>query len=102
MQRANGADTAARLQQQVPEILRRWDQRVRSEIPAAREQQPLILQNNLGLLLGEVARALSPTGEPTTLIEGLTLSQDHGGHRAGLAEYSLAEMFLEYRLLRQT
>src|SRR5207244_10535369 len=30
------------------------------------------------------------------------LSQNHGGQRAALAEYSIGEMFLEYRLLRQT
>ena len=95
-------DTATLLLQQVPEILRRWEQRVRLEIPASREQQPLVLQNNLGLLLGEVTQALSPTGQPVATIAGLTLSQDHGGQRAALAEYSLGEMFLEYRLLRQT
>jgi len=95
-------DTAALLLQQAPEILRRWDRRVRREIPASREQQPLVLQNNLGPLLTEVARALSPTGQPPVTIQGLTLSQDHGDHRAMIAEYSIGEMFLEYRLLRQT
>lgn len=95
-------ETAALLLQQASEILRRWDQRVRREIPASRSQEPLVLQNNLGALLAEVAKALSPTGQPAVTIEGLTLSQNHGGHRALLAEYSLGEMFLEYRLLRQT
>ena len=75
---------------------------MRREIPASRAQQPLVLQNNLGPLLTEVARALSPTGQAPVTIEGLTLSQDHGDHRALLAEYSMGEMFLEYRLLRQT
>lgn len=93
---------SARLIRQAPEILRRWDQRVRAHVPASRDQQPLVLQNNLGLLLGEVARALSPTGEPDTLIVGLTLSQAHGRDRASIAEYSIAEVFLEYRVLRQT
>jgi serine phosphatase RsbU (regulator of sigma subunit) len=96
-------DTAAHLLRQAPQILRRWDQRVRREIPASRAQQPLVLQNNLGPLLVEVARVLSPTGQPpAATIEGLSLSQDHGGNRALLAEYSIGEMFLEYRLLRQT
>ena len=98
----NYPETAARLLQQTPEILRQWDRRVRREIPASRAQAPLVLQNNLGPLLAEVARALSPTGQAEATIEGLTLSQDHGGHRATLAEYSIGEMFLEYRLLRQT
>jgi serine phosphatase RsbU (regulator of sigma subunit) len=98
----NYPETAALLLKQAPEILRRWDRRVRQEIPASRAQQPLVLLNNLGPLLVEVARALSPTGQPEATIEGLSLSQDHGGLRAALAEYSLGEVFLEYRLLRQT
>src|SRR5687768_3026438 len=95
-------DTASHLLRQGPEILHRWDRRVRLEIPAAQAQVPLVLQNNLAALLAEVAGALSPTGRPATTIHGLTLSQDHGSHRATLAEYSLGEVFLEYRLLRQT
>lgn len=102
MESGNSSNTAVRLVAHVPEILRRWEQRVRSQIPASREQQPLVLQNNLGQLLGEVARALSPTGEPDSTIAGLTVSQDHGRHRAELPAYSIGEVFLEYRLLRQT
>jgi serine phosphatase RsbU (regulator of sigma subunit) len=98
----NYPETAALLCQHTPEILRQWDRRVRREIPASRAQAPLVLQNNLGQLLGEVTRALSPTGQVEATIAGLSLSQDHGGHRATLAEYSIGEMFLEYRLLRQT
>lgn len=94
--------TAALLLTQAPAILRRWEERVRREIPASEAQAPLVLQNNLGPLLTEVARALSSTDEPQTMIAGLTLSQDHGSHRAGLVEYSMGEVFLEYRLLRQT
>src|SRR5687767_12754045 len=93
MQTADLAKTAARLGEQAAEILRRWDQCVRAEIPASREQQPLVLQNNLGQLLGEVARALSPTGEADATIAGLTLSQDHGGHRAELPGYRIDEVF---------
>jgi serine phosphatase RsbU (regulator of sigma subunit) len=94
-------ETAALLTQSVPEILRRWERRVRQEIPASSAQNRLILQNNLEPLLMEVARALNPNGHPPALIEGLTLSQDHGGQRATLVEYGLGEVFLEYRLLRQ-
>jgi len=97
-----GSGAARRLAREAPEILRRWDGRVRAEISASRAQAPLALHNNLSSLLVEVARALCPDGEPDALIKGLTLSQDHGGHRAALAEYTLGEVFLEYRLLRQT
>jgi serine phosphatase RsbU (regulator of sigma subunit) len=98
----NYPNTANLLLRQAPEILRRWDWRVRREIPASRAQASLVLQNNLGQFLTEVAKALSPTDKPVVTIKGLTLSQDHGGHRASLIEYSTGEVFLEYRLLRQT
>jgi serine phosphatase RsbU (regulator of sigma subunit) len=95
-------ETAALLLRHVPPILQRWEERVRREIPASRAQDRLVLQNNLEALLMEVARTLSPNGHPPAVIHGLTLSQDHGGNRATLAAYSLAEVFLEYRVLRQT
>lgn len=95
-------DAAESLIRQTPEILHRWERRVRSEVSASRDQEPLVLQNNLARLLAEVARALSPDGEPAALIGGLTLSEDHGGHRARVMEYTLAEVFVEYRILRKT
>jgi serine phosphatase RsbU (regulator of sigma subunit) len=96
-------ETASRLLQQAPEILSRWERLVRREIPASREQQPLALQRYLALLLAEVARALSPAGPAQlTTVEESTLSQDHGGDRALLAEYRIGDVFLEYRLLRRT
>lgn len=95
-------DIAALLIREVPEILFRWEQRVRQEIPAARAYDRLVLQNNLEPLLFEVARTLNPNGQPGREIAGLTLSQDHGSHRATLSAYSLGEVFLEYRILRQT
>jgi signal transduction histidine kinase len=94
--------TADRLIRQAPEIIRRWDRRVRAEIPASDKQPELVLQNNLASLLVEVARALHPSLEAHVMIAGLTLSEDHGSHRARLAEYSIGEVFVEYRMLRQT
>jgi serine phosphatase RsbU (regulator of sigma subunit) len=94
--------TAARLLRQAPEILRRWERRVRSQVPAAKGQHRSVLREHLQQLLGEVARSLSPTIPPEDLTAGLTIAQSQGGSRALLAEYSLAAVFFEYRLLRQT
>ena len=94
-------EVAARLIASAPEILRRWEQRVRAEVPASHAQEPLVLRNNLRQLLEEVAQSLAPHGELPILIAGLSLSEDHGSHRATLPEYHLSEVFLEYRLLRQ-
>ena len=98
----NSVSTEDRLLHAAPEILRRWERRVRAEIPAARGQHRRVLRNNLESLLGEVARKLSPESQAEILREGLTLSQDHGDQRANLTPYGISELFLEYRLLRQT
>src|SRR5688500_15903769 len=95
----SSADVATRLVKQAPAILRRWESRVRSEVSASRDLQRLVLRNRLGFLLGSLARALCPTAEPELSIEGLSISQDHGAHRALQGDYSLADVFLEYRLL---
>lgn len=96
------AVAAGELMQRAPEIIERWETRVREAIPASRGQRQLVLRNNLVSFLGEVACALAPTGERPELIEGMTLSEDHGGHRALLREYDISAVFLEYRVLRQT
>lgn len=98
----DGRETAARLFGQAREIMRRWEERVRTEIPASNEQRGSVLRNNLERLLAEVARTLAPGFCVTERIEGLTISEDHGSGRALLAEYRLAEVFLEYRWLRKT
>src|SRR5207237_308695 len=99
---ATASDTTVRLLDQAPDILRRWERRVRAEVSASRSIQTPVLQSRLGLLLGGVARILSPTVEPEPFIEGLSIFQAHGAHRALTAEYSLADVFFEYRVLRET
>jgi serine phosphatase RsbU (regulator of sigma subunit) len=99
---ATAPNTAGRLVRRAPEILRRWEGRVRAEVCASRGLQRPVLRNRLGFLLASVARVLSPTAEPEPFIEGLSISQDHGAHRAHTGEYSLADVFLEYRMLRET
>ena len=96
-------ETAALLRKQAPEILRRWDRRVRREIPASRAQQPLVLQNNLGPLLVEVARGSLPTGATRRdhrRADGVPGPRRPAGHARGVTAWG--EVFLEYRLLRQT
>ncbi len=96
------AQTAARLVKQAPEILRRWERRVRAEVSSSKKVEGFALRNRLGFLLAGVARGLSPAAGAEPLIEGLTLSQDHGAQRATHAGYTLADVFLEYRVLWQT
>src|SRR5438552_1691326 len=95
-------NTAMRLLRRAPEILRRWECRVRDEVSASKALQRPVLRNRLGFLLAGVARVLAPTDDPELFIEGLSISQDHGAHRALTGEYSLADVFLEYRVLRET
>src|SRR5207237_2255459 len=99
---ATSPNISRRLLKRAPEILRRWERRVREEVSASHDLQRPVLRNRLGALLAAVARALSPGAEPEPLVEGLSISQDHGAHRALVGEYSLADVFLEYRVLRET
>src|SRR5438552_11623761 len=99
---AASSDTAVRLLEQAPEILRRWERRVRAEVSGSKGLRKPVLRNRLGFLLASVARVLSPNAEPEPFIKGLSISQDHGAHRALTGEYSLADVFLEYRVLRET
>lgn len=98
---ANSIDVASRLLNRSAEILRRWEERVRAEIPASRTQSSPVLRDNFSQLLAEVARALCPTDQHPRMTAGLTPAEDHGSRRAMLAEYQIAEVFQEYRLLRK-
>jgi signal transduction histidine kinase len=93
--------TAACLIEQVPEILRRWEARVRREVPAAKELEGSTLYNNLRPFLGEVASTLAPAAQLETPAESNS-AREHGSLRALLPAYSVGDVFREYRLLRQT
>src|SRR5579872_1621675 len=93
---------AARLHEKTPDIMRRWEERVREDVPAADQQDYLVLRNHVPHFLTGLewciksgSRRGAPSGQDA-------LSNEHGEQRAGIEVYSIAQVLLEYGLLRET
>src|SRR5262245_4487630 len=92
-----GQESANRLHKQIPEILRRWEIRVRALLPEARRETTPVLIDHLPLFLEELAKALSPTeGQPVDATWKI-----HGKLRATQTDYSLQQVLQEYHLMRR-
>jgi PAS domain S-box-containing protein len=91
-----------RLRQHTPRILQTWEERVRQQVPAAREQTSPALYDTLPVLLTELARTLEhPAPEQALGQRERVLARGHGLERALLKDYSLDQVIFEYQLLRQ-
>jgi PAS domain S-box-containing protein len=91
-------NTAARLEQLTPEILRQWESRVRNTIPAARLESRLVLLNSIPHFMQELVQSLSRTGEQD--MRAAESPREHAEQRAALPAYSLEQVVQEYSLLR--
>ena len=91
-----------RLERLIPEVVRRWEERVCAAVPAAQEQPRALLRDSMPLFLQAIARAMR--GQKATDPEQArdVISFEHGRQRALLGEYSLDQVLLEYCLLRKT
>jgi signal transduction histidine kinase len=93
-------NAAQRLAARREQVLRRWEARVRKEIPGADREPHPILIDTLPAFLSKLAEALSPEHPRATATEGTTLAQEHGGERVRLTRFSLRDLMREYQLLR--
>lgn len=98
-----------------PEILSRWEETVRSTLPAAELTSTLILRDHIPEFLAEMAEAILAGIEygsrrkggnvasrvATTLASSVISSEGHGAQRALLTEYNLGQLLHEYRILRK-
>lgn len=85
------------------EIMTTWARRVRAEIPAAREQTAIALEDAIPLILHRLAEALRKTESPVKLItDAKASSEKHGLDRAQFSTYSLHQVVEEYRILQET
>lgn len=89
-----------RLRQQSAEILRQWEAKVRVAVPAARRQDRPALYDCFPLFLEEMVHALLGCGEEALL--GPETSREHAEQRSSLRTYTLDQVVLEYRLMRDT
>jgi signal transduction histidine kinase len=83
-------------------ILKRWEERVRGELPAARDQSTPVLFNELSPFLDLMVRALSSLNPEESALKDREICREHGQQRATLPSYSIEQVIREYGLLRET
>ncbi|HTE17921.1 MAG TPA: histidine kinase, partial [Armatimonadota bacterium] len=93
---------AARLREQLPEVMRRWEGHVRAAEPLARDLDQETLHNNLPEVLAQIADVLvTSIGQDAYAYARIPASKEHAEQRAGLEGYTLDLVVLEYHLLRR-
>lgn len=91
-----------RLKKMKEEIIEKWEDRLCSEIPAAKSQTERQLRDSLPKFLDKLCIALTPeTFKPVSYDEVNEISKDHGEQRASLVGYSLIQILKEYQILRE-
>jgi PAS domain S-box-containing protein len=90
-----------RLRNLIPEIMHRWDARVRAEIPAAEHQRTSVLHDHLAKMLEVMAKVLADRTDPATAAMDLGYIITHGVERAGISDYTLEQMILECQVLQE-
>src|SRR5688572_984180 len=83
------------------EIINRWDDRVRAEVPAATNQERTVLRDSLEDMLEVLAKTLLDETDPRTAARDLDYITLHGGERAAQPDYSLEAMILECQILQE-
>lgn len=89
------------------EIFRRWEEQVRSDIPAAKDQDKLLLRNHLAPYLVAITDLLRNSTTESARSHNQVESMDttpnitHGRLRATLPGYSVEQVIQEYIVLRQ-
>jgi signal transduction histidine kinase/ActR/RegA family two-component response regulator len=92
-------EAATRLREQTPEILRRWEARVRAEIPHTRHQPGPVLINNLPEFLQSLVLVVETGRKEDCAVS--EASKEHAAQRARLLDYPLDRVLMEYQVLRQ-
>lgn len=97
----NKSNITSRVRHAKALILQFWESRVRLAIPAAEGRTQLVLRDTLPDLLDNLERNLISDSSSADFKGAGTIGFHHGIQRAGLKEYSLAQVLSEYRILRQ-
>ncbi|MDP2343957.1 MAG: ATP-binding protein [Deltaproteobacteria bacterium] len=101
VQATKDAATARRLERAKEEVLARWEERVRAEVPAAATRDSSALRNSLPDFLTELVALLSPATPDAAVHQAAALAVAHGRERAAIEEFSLDQVIAEYRVLRR-
>lgn len=82
-------------------ILSAWEARVRGGIASSAEQTTPVLRNMIPELLDNLVANLSMGAERSDFEVAGDIGVKHGRQRAALVDYSVSQVLLEYRVLRQ-
>lgn len=82
-------------------ILSAWEQRVRGDITSSAEQTTPVLRNMIPELLDNLVANLSMNAMDSDFDIAGDIGMRHGQQRAAIVNYSVAQVLLEYRVLRQ-
>ena len=93
--------TAARLRKRLTAIMQGWEDRVRSEVPAAREMGQTALHDSLAKMLEVMAKVLDDRTDPRTAARDLHFMVEHGDERAASDTYTLEQVILECQILQE-
>ena len=93
---------SARILRQKNQILAMWEKETRRSIPQAAHQPHPVLIDTVPKFLDNLSEALSPEHPRRLATDGCTIAQEHGGERARITNYTLDNLFNEYRILRET
>lgn len=83
------------------QIISKFLYRLTKELENARSEAKSILVNTLPNFIVNMAQALSPDDPRQLASAGSSISQEHGGERARLTNYSPEDVIREYQILRE-
>ncbi|MES2803835.1 MAG: ATP-binding protein [Bdellovibrionota bacterium] len=98
---SNRAAMSAQLQGIKEKILSAWESRVRGGIASSAGHTTLVLRNMLPDLLDNLVANLSMGAVHSDYEVAGNIGVKHGQQRATLLDYSVSQVLLEYRVLRQ-
>lgn len=82
------------------EVIKKWMERVRSELTSAQNLAQPVLVNTLPAYIDNLAEALSPDVTRLDAIEFTNLAEEHGSERARLTVYDPDDLIREYQLFK--
>jgi K+-sensing histidine kinase KdpD len=83
-------------------ILNTWKERVKEQIPTAAPQRGPALFDSMPAFIDRLIEAMANTrSEREKAFQAVLSGTDHGEQRAELPEYSLDQVLIEYRILRE-
>jgi K+-sensing histidine kinase KdpD len=93
---------ASELQTHKVEILNTWKLRLKQRLPSARAQTEPVLLDSLPVFIDRLVDALATSRDEKEKIYQATLTAaEHGELRAELPQYTMDQVLIEYRILRE-